>query len=1190
MHKVLNFLNQSKFFVLSIIIFCLGFVPLILINQKKLEASKVQESFTKLERELDQYASKQFQNIVQGKSINPDIRFNLHLYEGDSLIYWSTNKLPVSKYTEPQFPNKGRIQLQNGWYYGVLKENERFKLCATFAIKQIYSIQNEMLQNIVNEELSEKEFEVGLQEDVNNIYNSEKEFVFSVKKPLDHDIIVFPNWFFILCFLALLLFIIGVNNKINITGSLVINSIVLIVVYNVIMSLNPEIYDFSEFTLINTKSYYFDGFTLFDLLFFACFMALFVHKAIQWIRLKSLEFAFWIYLIFGLGFWLLTLETIHFCVEFSALTMLIKEFFSLKEETLLILLILGLLFYTVNYIFESLSNEVFLNKQKNRRFNLIVLIVSFLLLAILRLILWEESFIIGFVPLLLLFCHLFFINRKEFSGVLSFQLILIALFSLTAVFEITEHFDKKDKEIRRQLAENLFIKRDYSLEKDFNSKKPKILNSPIIKATATNEKNYISKSTFNDILEKKIFNGFWEQYDMTINLVDTSGVSFFSGRSSEYKQAKMIVNNHGVPVNKDSSLYFISNEYNGYSYILIYRIEINQKTVFLTNLLKSKKIPENIGFPRLLISKNVQSIGGIENYSVAKYASGRLAKSFGEFNFKTNYESAESQMHEKIYEDEGYSHFVSDKEKNNAVIISRKQLSWLSFSTVFSYLFIVFGLILLSSYVLGLQLVEPQSSMSLSFKIQSALVLLVVLSLILFGTGSGIFITNQYEDFTSRNINAKLNSVEEELKSKISENTTLSKEQNGNYFESILMKFSNVFDTDLNMYNTEGHLVASSRPQIFKMGLLSEQINPEAYDKLRFENKSYFKHDETISELSYISAYQPIYNAKGNILGYINLQYFGQQKEYENQIQQFVVAIINVFILLIGFSIIIALVVSNWLTSPLRNIQEKLMSLELGKTNEKIVYHAKDELGMLVHVYNLKIDELNLAIQKLSATERESAWREMAKQVAHEIKNPLTPMKLSIQQLLRTVDSNGSTDLKDLKSKLNSLIQQIDGLSNIANEFSNFAKMPPPVKSENDLISIIKNCIDVFSQKDGILITWESELATMQFDFDKNQWVQIINNILKNSFQAIEDKEHGLIEVSLKKENQEFQLVFIDNGTGMDEQTKEMLFTPHFTTKSSGSGIGLALVKQILENHQATIEIESELGKGTKVIIHGQCV
>lgn len=441
----------------------------------------------------------------------------------------------------------------------------------------------------------------------------------------------------------------------------------------------------------------------------------------------------------------------------------------------------------------------------------------------------------------------------------------------------------------------------------------------------------------------------------------------------------------------------------------------------------------------------------------------------------------------------------------------------------------------------------------------------------------------QYKVSAQRIIQEKLNSVELELKAKVFEYDVISERANGNFLEGIVIKLSKVFVTDINIYDPNGFLVASSRAKIFNSGLLSKQINPLALSDLKRNRKSYFSHIEQIGSLSYISSYIPFYNGKGVLLGYANLQRFGQQRDFELQIQEFIVAIVNVFILLLGISIIFSLIVSNWLTSPLRLLKQKVDSLKIASENQQIDYAGSDEIGLIVKAYNQKIGELQEASIQLAKNERESAWREMAKQVAHEIKNPLTPMKLSIQHLLRTYDPKDPDSKIRIETLLSSLIEQIDGLTRIANEFSNFAQMPGPIKVETDLIAIIKNAIALFESEVAIKIVLKSNLEAAILNIDKDQWGQALNNLIKNSLQALIEVEAPVIIISLenKPEENAYVIKVNDNGRGIKKEDLSKVFTPYFTTKSTGTGIGLFLVKQIVENHNGTISFETKENKGT---------
>ena len=265
----------------------------------------------------------------------------------------------------------------------------------------------------------------------------------------------------------------------------------------------------------------------------------------------------------------------------------------------------------------------------------------------------------------------------------------------------------------------------------------------------------------------------------------------------------------------------------------------------------------------------------------------------------------------------------------------------------------------------------------------------------------------------------------------------------------------------------------------------------------------------------------------------------------------------------------------------MRILQTSFSKVKFGKHNEQIEYDKEDEIGALVKDYNKKLEELEFAAQQLAKNEREMAWREMAKQVAHEIKNPLTPMKLSIQQLLRSYNPEDPNSEDKLKRVAHSVIEQIDALTKIANEFSTFAKMPNPNNEKVELIQLINGVKELFADIDGSKISIETEFDELYINGDKDQFVRVFNNLIKNALQAIPADRNGKVEISILKQKEMAQISIRDNGVGIDESKRFKIFVPYFTTKSNGTGLGLAMVKQIIENHNGTIDFESLEGSGT---------
>ena len=326
----------------------------------------------------------------------------------------------------------------------------------------------------------------------------------------------------------------------------------------------------------------------------------------------------------------------------------------------------------------------------------------------------------------------------------------------------------------------------------------------------------------------------------------------------------------------------------------------------------------------------------------------------------------------------------------------------------------------------------------------------------------------------------------------------------------------------------------------------------------------------------------PFINVDNKLLAYLNLPYFTKQNLIKKEITTLAIAIVNVFMLLILLTVAVAILISGQITKPLSLIQQKFSEIKLGKKYEQIKYDRNDEISSLVTEYNRMVMELAESVELLAKSERESAWREMAKQIAHEIKNPLTPMKLSVQHLLRAWKDGEKNYNNHIDKVANNLIEQIDNLSAIASEFSNFAKMPKAKNQKIDLVQKIKNSVELFTNTKDI---------TIKTNFHKNQNVPVLGdkeqlsrmfiNLIKNAIQSIPENVKGKIDVELMTTKTTALVKIRDNGKGIPDELKEKLFMPNFTTKSSGMGLGLAIVKNIVESCNGKIDFETELGKGT---------
>ena len=352
------------------------------------------------------------------------------------------------------------------------------------------------------------------------------------------------------------------------------------------------------------------------------------------------------------------------------------------------------------------------------------------------------------------------------------------------------------------------------------------------------------------------------------------------------------------------------------------------------------------------------------------------------------------------------------------------------------------------------------------------------------------------------------------------------------------------------------------------------------------ERLLYYFHDEQLGNAVYQSAYITIQDDAGKAMAYLNTPYFSSRSELRAEIVTFVLAYINIILLIILLVFSAVLLITRQVTYPLEQLQEKMREVDLNKSNELLEWTSNDEIGTLVKQYNQLVLELEKSAAELRRTATESAWRGVARQVAHEIKNSLTPMRLSLQMLQRSIE-RGADDVNERVMRTsNTLIEQIDALSDIASSFSTYAKLPENHPQPLDLAELVGNVVRLYDHFENISFRFEYDSHTdFTFHGDKTNLNSAVGNIVKNATQAIGSKPNGQIEVMLQAAPEIFRIIIRDNGKGIREEDKKMIFLPNFTTKSGGSGVGLSLTFNIIHSAGGTISFESEEGKGTSFVI-----
>lgn len=397
-------------------------------------------------------------------------------------------------------------------------------------------------------------------------------------------------------------------------------------------------------------------------------------------------------------------------------------------------------------------------------------------------------------------------------------------------------------------------------------------------------------------------------------------------------------------------------------------------------------------------------------------------------------------------------------------------------------------------------------------------------------------------------------------------------------FMDEIYQIADVQNVNFNIYDLEGELIKSSRPT-FERDSISTCLSAEVLNNLAASiNERYVEEKSTAGD-KYQASYTYITDTKFKPVGILNLPYFEDNSFNNKELKEFLIRLGGVYLLMLLIAIALAYFISKYITRSLQTVSDKLNQTNFEKRNEKIlVDNPSQEIGKLIEAYNAMIDELEQSAVKLARSEREQAWREMAKQVAHEIKNPLTPMRLSVQSFERKFDPKDPNIDKKVDEYSKTLIQQIDTLSNIASAFSNFADMPAQQNETLNVVKIVKLALDIF-QEDYIHFVCEEEEIIAKWD--RTQLIRVVTNLVKNAIQAVPTVEAPHILVTVATEGDDVKITVADNGVGIGEEFREKVFEPKFTTKSSGMGLGLGMVKNIVETYRGSIDFTSQKDMGT---------
>jgi two-component system, NtrC family, nitrogen regulation sensor histidine kinase NtrY len=1136
-------------------------------NDKK----KIKENFSAVlenkENILSQYLIKlkvadpsmsdsvKIEKVIELQKLYEEENIAVYHFIGDSLVFWSTNAIPLTdNLILKTWPSREILKLQNGWYE-ILRENEPEGIfIGLILLQHQYPFQNDFLQNNFQEDFRvPKGTNIIIDSRGNGIKVHNRHYPIDIKSP----------------------------DKITLSGS---DVFLLFLLY------------FSGFLFFLTSLYLvykkLEFFNRRKWLLICCFVidVILIRFIIFYFRIPSVLY-----------------ESVLFGPEYFSSSTLLPSLGDFLVNSILLLFVSYILFLRFPVSITLKGKNIFA-RIMIITFSVFVMIGGFILcIIVIRELVMNSTIpltlqnisslsfysIIGVIIISAVFISYLLIASRV-TGLYSIKNFGIALVLLAVVATIClNHYNNRiEKEKRKLLAVKLSMERDPLAEMLYSKYENDLLNDPVLKNYSKqnlSEGFDLTDDSIASYLHKKYFRESWNNYTVQITICHKKKIlriqpqNYLIDCETYFKD---IINDIGKPVS-GKYLFFLDYGYGLRNYLAV--IPFSKKedpdsehvTAYIE--INSKLLFQDLGYPELLIDKRQSIFPDISGYSYGFFRNGKLIHRVGNIQYSLDLDHILTHHNgdAHFYTKNGMDNYCYPIDKNNLMILSKKAGSLLDSIAPFSYLFFIF--VIFSSVfflVVRFASIFQVSQIGFSERLQLSMIAILITSLVVVGFLVVFYITRLNRDKNLENLSERAHSISIEMQHKLGTDNDL-ESRGTDYLDELMTKFSNVFFSDVNLYTPDGQLIATSRPEIFEKGLISPLINNEAYANLKYAHSSLFIHNEFIGSHQYSSAYLPFFNDRNKLLGYLNLPYFARQDDLKREISTFMMAFINIYVFLIIIGFFIALIVSNYITRPLRLLTIRLGNLTLGTSNEKLEWKRNDEVGRLVEEYNRKVDELTKSADILAQSERESAWREMARQIAHEIKNPLTPMKLSVQYLQKSWEEKPSDWEYRIRRFTATMIEQIDSLSFIASEFSDFARMPDPKNEKLELNEIVRNAVDLYKSMTMIRIDFTSMVEQAFVFADRKQLMRVFTNLINNSIQAIGEENSGLIQIDLQTLNKIHVLTITDNGSGISADQAGKIFQPNFTTKSGGMGLGLAIVKNIVITSGGDIGFKSDPDKGT---------
>lgn len=711
--------------------------------------------------------------------------------------------------------------------------------------------------------------------------------------------------------------------------------------------------------------------------------------------------------------------------------------------------------------------------------------------------------------------------------------------------------------------------------------------------------------SLKDSLISSNFQSYLNKYESHVYTFDSLQQPLYNVDSTSFSVLNAMVGTMSKP-SSIPGLYVYETSDKEFNYI--YRKQIvsqdsSARTLGYLFMLVNPKRFANSSFPyEMLHGSSLLTDESNQTYSYAIYKNRRLVSNSNDFEFSDSISVAQVPPDE--YRETTDNHrrvFWYNAGNKMVVVLVENNNSFMGSVTLFAYIFLSAAILIVFFKIGGFLIqskfrwhnIRQAFRFKIRFQIHATIIFISVFSFIVIGISTISFFILRFNKSNQEHLTQKLRIMSNEIEESLSERlpfqmqspNELDNYYRGEFVEKRIVEIANLNDEEVNYYDKDGMLQASSQPYIYNQNIVSNLMQPDAYYQMRYKHRIILLQNEKAGRFQYLSGYVPLYDSDKNVFGFLNIPFLHSQSELEQEISSFLVTIINLNALIFLLAGAIAGLLTLRITRSFAHIKNEMSKINLGMENQPLDWKRNDELGDLIKEYNIMVHKLNDSVKKLTQSEREGAWKEMARQVAHEIKNPLTPMKLNLQFLQRSAENN-SADIKELSKRVPALlIEQIDQLTKIANDFSQFADIhnthPEPILVSQKL----NNAIMLFSAGENIRIRFEPSAEANIVFADEKQLNRVFTNLIKNAIEASEEQSPAHIFIQEERIDNNVVISFRDQGHGIPPEQMNKIFVPNFTTKSSGTGLGLAICKGIVERAGGRIWFQSEEGRGTVFFI-----